>query len=151
RQVCPRRRLRSEPLGRAGGLRRAPQGARRARARGRRAARPSRGGAARRGQRRRHQARARGARRPGCDWRPRRRQRNPPGRAGGRNEPAKAVMMAQPEQHAVLLPSLAAWLLVGLGVAVVLIATAGIVRKRATILAKWAGASGAPSSAAPTS
>jgi hypothetical protein len=48
--------------------------------------------------------------------------------------------MAQPEPHAVLLPSLAAWSLVGLGVAVVLIATAGIVRKRAAILAKWAGA-----------
>ena len=72
------------------------------------------------------------------------------GAAGGGNETAKAVM-AQPEPHAVLLPSLAAWSLVGLGVAVVLIATAVIVRKRAAILAKWAGAAGAPSSAAPTS
>src|SRR5262245_64590994 len=64
---------------------------------------------------------------------------------GGGNETAKAVM-AQPDQHAVLLPSLAAWSLVGVGVAVVLIATAVIVGKRAAILAKWAGA--APSSAA---
>ncbi len=59
--------------------------------------------------------------------------------AGGGNETAKAVM-AQPEQPSVLLPSLAAWSLVGLGVAVVLVATAVIVRKRAAILAKWAGA-----------
>src|SRR5262249_31033690 len=57
---------------------------------------------------------------------------------GGGNETAKAVM-AQPDQHAVLLPSLAAWSLVGVGVAVVLIATAVIVGKRAAILAKWAG------------
>src|SRR5262249_57137813 len=60
------------------------------------------------------------------------------GAAGGGNETAKAVM-TQPEQPAVLLPSLAAWSLVGLGVAVVLVATAVIVRKRAAILAKWAG------------
>jgi hypothetical protein len=58
--------------------------------------------------------------------------------------------MAQPQEPAVLLPSLAAWSLVGLGVAVVLVATALIVRKRAAILAKWAGAVPAPSSAAPT-
>src|SRR5262249_29357006 len=64
------------------------------------------------------------------------------GAAGGGNETAKAVM-AQPEPHAVLLPSLAARSLVGLGLAVVFIATAGIVRKRAAILAKWAGASNA--------
>jgi len=65
--------------------------------------------------------------------------------AGGGNETAKAVM-AQPDQPPVLLPSLAAWSLVGIGVAVVLVATALIVRKRAAILAKWAGA--APSFAA---
>ena len=63
--------------------------------------------------------------------------------AGGGNETAKAVM-AQPEQPSVLLPSLAAWSLVGLGVAVLLIATAVIVRKRAAILAKWAGAAPVP-------
>jgi lysozyme family protein len=61
------------------------------------------------------------------------------GAAGGGNETAKAVM-AQPDQAPVLLPSVAAWSLVGLGVAVVLVATALIVRKRAAILAKWAGA-----------
>ena len=72
------------------------------------------------------------------------------GAAGGGNETAKAVMM-QPDKPAVLLPSLAAWSLVGVGVAVVLVATAVIVRKRAAILAKWAGAAAAPSSAAPTS
>ena len=72
------------------------------------------------------------------------------GAAGGGNETAKAVM-AQPDKPAVLLPSLAAWSLVGVGVAVVLVATAVIVRKRAAILAKWAGATPAPSSAAPTS
>ena len=72
------------------------------------------------------------------------------GAAGGGNETAKAVM-AQPDQPAVLLlPSLAAWSLVGVGVAVVLVATALVVRKRAAILAKWAGAAPAPSSAAPT-
>jgi hypothetical protein len=48
--------------------------------------------------------------------------------------------MAQPDQAPALLPSVAAWSLVGLGVAVVLVATALIVRKRAAILAKWAGA-----------
>jgi hypothetical protein len=48
--------------------------------------------------------------------------------------------LAQPDKPAVLLPSIAAWSLVGLGVAVVLIATALIVRKRGAILAKWAGA-----------
>jgi len=63
--------------------------------------------------------------------------------AGGGNETAKAVM-AQPEQPSVLLPSLAAWSLVGLGVALVLVATAVIVRKRAAILAKWAGAAPVP-------
>jgi len=72
------------------------------------------------------------------------------GAAGGGNETAKAVM-AQPDKPAVLLPSLAAWSIVGVGVAVVLVATAVIVRKRAAILAKWAGAAAAPSSAAPTS
>ena len=46
--------------------------------------------------------------------------------------------MTQPE--AVLLPPLAAYSLIGVGVAVVLVATALIVRKRAAILAKWAGA-----------
>jgi lysozyme family protein len=70
------------------------------------------------------------------------------GAAGGGNETAKAVM-AQPHEPALLLPSLAAWSLVGLGVAVVLIATAAIVRKRAAILAKWAGV--APSAAASAS
>jgi len=48
-------------------------------------------------------------------------------------------VMAQPDKPMVLLPSLTAWSLVGVGVAVVLIATALIVRKRAAILAKWAG------------
>jgi lysozyme family protein len=71
------------------------------------------------------------------------------GAAGGGNETAKAVM-AQPQESAVLLPSLAAWSLVGVGVAVVLVATALIVRKRAAILAKWAGAARAASSAAST-
>src|SRR5262249_33831321 len=61
------------------------------------------------------------------------------GAGGGGNEIAKAVM-AQPDKPMVLLPSLAAWSLVGVGVAVVLVATALIVRKRAAILAKWAGA-----------
>jgi hypothetical protein len=59
-------------------------------------------------------------------------------------------VMAQPQEPALLLPSLAAWSLVGLGVAVVLVATALIVRKRAAILAKWAGASLASSSAPTT-
>jgi hypothetical protein len=58
--------------------------------------------------------------------------------------------MAQPDEPALLLPSLAAWSLVGLGVAVVLVATVLIVRKRAAILAKWAGAARAASSAAST-
>src|SRR5262249_58980221 len=61
------------------------------------------------------------------------------GAAGGGNETAKAVMV-QPDKPAVLLPSLAAWSLVGVGIAVVLVATAVIVRKRAAILAQWAGA-----------
>jgi hypothetical protein len=65
------------------------------------------------------------------------------GAAGGGNETAK--VMAQPDKPMVLLPSVAAWSLVGLGVAVVLVATALIVRKRAAILAKWAGAAAAPS------
>ena len=68
------------------------------------------------------------------------------GAAGGGNETAKAVM-AQPDKPDVLLPSLAAWSLVGLGVAVVLVATALIVRKRAAILAKWAGAAAVQSRA----
>ena len=53
----------------------------------------------------------------------------------------------QPDEPALLLPSVAAWSLVGVGVAVVLVATAVIVRKRAAILAKWAGAAPTPSSA----
>src|SRR5262249_22500912 len=60
------------------------------------------------------------------------------GAAGGGNETAKAVM-AQPEQPAVLLPSLAAWAPLRARAAVVLVAAAVIVRKRAAILAKWAG------------
>jgi lysozyme family protein len=59
------------------------------------------------------------------------------GATGGGSETAKAVM-TQPE--AALLPPLAAYSLIGVGVAVVLVATALIVRKRAAILAKWAGA-----------
>src|SRR5262249_3717271 len=65
------------------------------------------------------------------------------GAAGGGNETAKAVM-AQPDKPAVLLPSMAAWSLAGLGVAVVPIATALLVHKRAAILAKWAGTAPAP-------
>src|SRR5262249_8720937 len=64
------------------------------------------------------------------------------GAAGSGNETAK--VMAQPDKPMVLLPSIAAWSLVGVGVAVVLVATALIVRKRAAILAKWAGAAPAP-------
>src|SRR5262249_30565370 len=63
----------------------------------------------------------------------------PRARAGGGCEPGRAGM-AQAEQGVGVLPSLAAWSLVGVGVAVVLVATALIVRKRAAILAKWAGA-----------
>jgi lysozyme family protein len=66
------------------------------------------------------------------------------GAAGGGNETAKAVI-AQPE--AVLLPPLAAYSLIAVGVAVVLVATALIVRKRAAILAKWAGGGAAPAPA----
>src|SRR5262249_14294857 len=97
------------------------QGARRARARGRGAARPARGGAPAEvnaaATKREHVARA-GAVATGA--------------AGGGNETAKAVMM-QPDKPAVLLPSIAAWSLVGVGVAVVLVATAVIVRKRAAL------------------
>ncbi|MFL6835040.1 MAG: hypothetical protein ACJ8F0_20875 [Xanthobacteraceae bacterium] len=67
------------------------------------------------------------------------------GATGGGSETAKAVI-AQPE--AVLLPPLAAYSLIGVGVAVMLVATALIVRKRAAILAKWAG--GAPAAIAAT-
>jgi hypothetical protein len=54
-------------------------------------------------------------------------------------------VIAQPE--AVLLPPLAAYSLIAVGVAVVLVATALIVRKRAAILAKWAGGGAAPAPA----
>jgi hypothetical protein len=57
--------------------------------------------------------------------------------SGGGSETAKTVI-APPE--AALLPAFAAYSLIGVGVAVVLVATARIVRKRAAILAKWAGA-----------
>jgi hypothetical protein len=58
------------------------------------------------------------------------------GAAGGGNETAKAVI-AQPDKPApALLPPLAAYSLIGIGVAVRLVATALIVRKRAAILAK---------------
>src|SRR5262249_16535930 len=51
------------------------------------------------------------------------------GAAGGGNETAKAVMIAQPDRPMVLLPAIAAWSLVGVGVAVVLLAPALIVPK----------------------
>jgi lysozyme family protein len=69
------------------------------------------------------------------------------GATGGGNETAKAVI-AQPDKPApVLLPPLAAYSLIGVGVAVVLVATLLIVRKRAAILAKWAGGGAAPAAA----
>src|SRR5919197_6362435 len=58
------------------------------------------------------------------------------GATGGGNETAKSVM-TQPDAPPVLLPPLAAYSLIAVGVAVVLVATAVIVRKRAAILAKW--------------
>ena len=64
------------------------------------------------------------------------------GATGGGNETAKAVM-TQPDKPPVLLSPLAAYSLIGVGVAVVLVATALIVRKRAAILAKWTGAGAA--------
>jgi hypothetical protein len=77
------------------------------------------------------------------------------GASGGGSESAKAVI-AQPDNPApALLPSIAAYSLIAVGVAVVLVATLLIVRKRAAILAKWAGAGAAPvparTAAAPTS
>ena len=68
--------------------------------------------------------------------------------AGGGSETAKA-MMAQPEKPA-LLPPLAGYSLAGIGIAVVLVATARIVRKRAAILAKWAGGAAAAGEVAST-
>jgi lysozyme family protein len=62
------------------------------------------------------------------------------GATGGGSESAKAVI-AQPD--AALLPAFAAYSLIGVGVAVVLVATALIVRRRAAIFAKWAGSAAA--------
>lgn len=59
------------------------------------------------------------------------------GAAGGGNETVKTVI-AQPEKPP-LIPAFFAYSLIGVGLAVALVATARIVRKRTLILAKWAG------------
>jgi lysozyme family protein len=69
------------------------------------------------------------------------------GATGGGSESAKAVI-AQPDKPP-LLPAFAAYSLIGVGVAVVLVATARIVRKRTAILAKWAGGAAPAATAAP--
>jgi lysozyme family protein len=59
---------------------------------------------------------------------------------GGASEATKA-MTEQPDKPPVqLLPPVIAWSLVGAGVAVVLVATFLVARKKALILAKWSGA-----------
>jgi lysozyme family protein len=66
---------------------------------------------------------------------------------GGANEAGKTAAgldahTEQRPQQSLFLPPLVAWSLIGIGVAVAIVATALIVRKKATILAKWSGASG---------
>jgi hypothetical protein len=61
------------------------------------------------------------------------------GATGGGSEGAKTLLQEPDKPPPELLPALMAWSLVGIGVALVLVTTFLVARKKALILAKWTG------------
>lgn len=64
--------------------------------------------------------------------------------AGGASEAGKSATkldsyVEQPQPQSPFLPPVIAWPLIGIGIAVVIVATVLIARKKAAILAKWSG------------
>jgi lysozyme family protein len=62
------------------------------------------------------------------------------GATGGGSEGAKTLLQEPDKPPPDLLPAVAGWSLVGIGVALVLVTTFLVARKKALILAKWTGA-----------